>query len=30
VGDDFAKTFTRRLLEARMKRMGVMDAAMPQ
>jgi hypothetical protein len=30
VGDDFAKTFTRRLLEARMKRMGLADAALPQ
>jgi hypothetical protein len=30
VSDDFSRTFTRRVLEARLKSMGVMDAAMPQ
>lgn len=30
VSDDFPKAFTRTLLEARLKRMGVTDAAMPQ
>jgi hypothetical protein len=30
VDGDFAKTFTRTLLEARLRRMGVTDAAMPQ
>lgn len=30
VSDDFPKTFTRRVLEARLKSMGVADAAMPQ
>jgi hypothetical protein len=30
VSDDFPRTFTRRVLEARLKSMGVTDAAMPQ
>lgn len=28
--DDFPKTFTRKVIEARLKRIGVVDAAMPQ
>jgi hypothetical protein len=29
MGDDFAQTFMRKVVEARMSSLGVMDAAMP-